>query len=217
VRLNFLTSFRRRIIQSLFALVLIWPPLHAVTAELTGFSPWRLFGWGMYSTPHPESLLRLNLLWVPPEHSDPSHLQELQARMQGYQEGKHQNDCLGIWIETENGLVEKDVGDPCDLPAFEEHLAHFKAFGSKKDLVSLVKLSATLTGEFPALKSFLFVTRQRLDLGKRRAFTESAYYEVSGTSVRGEGRFRLGWSRAQPVDVPKHSVVVLSNPSVKGP
>jgi hypothetical protein len=37
--------------KGLFFLLLIWPCVHMAAARYYGFSPWRLGGWGMYSTP----------------------------------------------------------------------------------------------------------------------------------------------------------------------
>lgn len=37
--------------KGLFFLLILWPCVHMVAAKHYGFSPWRLGGWGMYSTP----------------------------------------------------------------------------------------------------------------------------------------------------------------------
>ena len=38
--------------RKIFIVLMIWPFLHMGLANIYGFSPWRLGGWGMYSTPH---------------------------------------------------------------------------------------------------------------------------------------------------------------------
>jgi hypothetical protein len=42
---------KKRIVQGTLLVLLVWPLLHIIVVRSTGISPWRGFGWGMYTVP----------------------------------------------------------------------------------------------------------------------------------------------------------------------
>jgi hypothetical protein len=46
-------ALRKIGLAAVLTFVLLWPPVHMMISRPLGFSPWKLAGWGMYSTPHP--------------------------------------------------------------------------------------------------------------------------------------------------------------------
>ena len=46
-------SFRtkQRIVKAILVVLALWPLIHLVVVHSTGLSPWRGFGWGMYTVP----------------------------------------------------------------------------------------------------------------------------------------------------------------------
>ena len=44
-------SIKKRIVVSTLLVLTVWPVVHYVVAQITGFNPWKGFGWAMYCVP----------------------------------------------------------------------------------------------------------------------------------------------------------------------
>lgn len=169
---------RKMMARILVGMLLLWPPVHAIASELCGFSSWRYFGWGMYATPHPETLGHLSLIWMDPSAPRQSALDLLQATV------LHDASCVAVFVyDRATGLHALDMPGLCDHPAVQEDLAHVAHFRSTRHLVALVdRLSAPDRQAYPVLAIF---ARQRLRLAPATAYTQSEVFLVrDGTVLR---------------------------------
>lgn len=53
------TQKKKRLLAGGFAGLILWPWVHIALVLIFGVSPWKLYGWGMYSTPQFEPAVQL--------------------------------------------------------------------------------------------------------------------------------------------------------------
>jgi hypothetical protein len=175
---------RRTAMRICLGVMILWPPLHAVASKVLGFSSWRFFGWGMYATPHPESLSVLRIVWFSENSETVTDYRRLYEELRLHGRSGQKNGCFDAMVK-ENGAALRDlsVANPCDDGEVERHLAYFRHFGSKKHLALLVEKASPRVGAGGLRRAVVFLFRQRLQLESSRAFTEREIFEVSGRDV----------------------------------
>lgn len=103
-------ELRKWLSRLVVGVLLVWPPIHMVASELVGFSPWRLFGWGMYAAPHPESLSHVNLVWMGASAAPDDYLRYVNATVVS----SDPTSCLDVLVYDRTYGPRPDPGDdPC--------------------------------------------------------------------------------------------------------
>lgn len=93
---------KTRLVGWLLAAVTLWPLVHFGLARTVGISPWKLFGWAMYTTPRPRVLAYVleggTERQLPFDTLSPARQRELLAAYDAFSKLRIE---LGSWVEPD--------------------------------------------------------------------------------------------------------------------
>ncbi len=168
-----------------------WPPLHLIAAKCWGFSTWRFFGWGMYANPDPESQTRLRLVILPATiagEGKPPYQQLFSELSKLSTKPEDESWCVNLFVPGPSGALQRqEVANFCQSPEINRHLDYTLHFSSQKHLRSLVDAIKKQSEQHGA-SVLVYLTHQRLDLGRNIAYTESEAYFFDQQRPRYLGR-----------------------------
>lgn len=178
---------RVKVARLLFAGLLVWPLIHAFGSKVLGFSSWRLFGWGMYAQPHPESFSHLYLVWL---NDSPNDVQLAYEDFERRWKSAGATSCLTVLLQEPGGsLREALIDDVCDDPAIDLHHRTFMHFRSLRHLSFLSQHLAPLLETRNAPPHLLAIhIQQRVSLETSTATTQSELFEIRNDNVISLGR-----------------------------
>ena len=162
--------------------LVLWPPIHMVLARSVGFSPWRYAGWGMYATPHPEFLSRVQVVVVPPPDATVRP-----AAVTGDSESmrlRHFGLLLDVVRDDSIAPLDGTI-DVAEARALTRRVRGLRDPGAMRRLAALACGLAS-----GCAATIVFVEEPRLDLRARLTSVQLDAYCVRGTDVRYVGRYR---------------------------
>ncbi len=180
----------RRARYFLFFLALAWPPIHFLASEHFGFSSWRLFGWGMYATPHPESLANLNLVFLHDDFDFGSELGQAYSEFRSTQEMDPEGDCLRIFRKKEGIPIEEfRLRSLCRDGALREQIAIFDHYDTTSSLEGVVSKIIDKLKQDPDTTILVVLSRQRVRPSAAEAYVENELFSFSRKKIQHLGKF----------------------------
>lgn len=172
--------------------LVLWPPVHMTLGGRLGFSSWRYGGWGMYATPHPEFLSRVQVVVVPSPDEAVSPVAATVPRADSDSMALREFGLL-LDVLRDDGIAPLDASLEGDANVMEARwlTRRVRGLGDRDAMRSLAGLGCQLAskGEGCAA-SLVFVEEPRLDLRARLTSAQVDAYCVQRGDVRHVGRFR---------------------------
>jgi hypothetical protein len=183
----------RSFVSAAIGLVLVlWPPVHMTLARNLRFSPWRYGGWGMYATPHPEFLSRVQVVVVPSPDVAVSPVADAVPRADSDSMALREFGLL-LDVLREDGIAPLDASLEGDASVMEARSLTRRVRGlrDRDAMRRLAALGCQLASKGEGCPgSLVFVEDPRLDLRARLASAQVDAYCVQRGEVRQVGRFR---------------------------
>jgi hypothetical protein len=180
-------NFRYRLALFIFSFCLVWPLIHMVLVNSLGISTWRLFGWGMYATPNPESQLRLSVV-ITDNNLTPSEIDTLYKSFNNLSSEEQDSMCLNLFLhDSDNKLTKLPRTGLCKQQELADKLDYFMHFRSTKNLGDFVEAALRRT-EHQDSEAWAFLVRQRYNLFRNEHYQESEVYLVKGGLVKYMGK-----------------------------
>lgn len=180
--------FRRTLALIIFGIVLIWPIFHIALVKNVRISSWRLFGWGMYATPTPETQSRLRVVILNKHANQSADIAQLHDYLTKNSNQEVESRCINLFIEESEQILRRlPLHGLCRSRALGRNLAYFMNFGSFKHLTAFVNEALSRANQTGS-KAYAFLTHQRFNIFKRTAYLESDVFKVSGDKVQYWGK-----------------------------
>jgi len=183
------------------AKLVLWPPIHMSLSQAFRFSSWRFGGWGMYATPHPEFLSRVQVVVAPAADSP-----DTSPDRPGTSDSDTESIALrefGLLLDVVRREEIEPIAVSLGRSAVMEARAltrRVRALRESDAMSRLASLGCRLaTDEDRCAAAFVFVLDPRLDLEARLAFTQVDAYCVRDGAATPVGRFRT--DRTTPADI----------------
>ncbi len=180
------TVWRVKLAVLVFVATLVWPLVHMYVIRAYDISPWRLFGWGMYSTPHALRFSSIRFVFV----ADPSQTVLAQVLPE-------LTDKPLIGSQPDAQLMEAYIlsGDkvlhvplnPREARGTGEDRDDHKHILEFSSQHAIKRAHARIRSQIPARLSstaFIVVSRQRLNLAGKKLYTTNKIYYVDGEELR---------------------------------
>jgi len=160
--------------------LLIWPPIHMIAAKTFHFSTWRLFGWGMYANPNPQSQSRLRVVVLDNTDIDLKNLHTVLT--QSSSDPEQESMCINMFAFEHNHLRKLPRNGLCKDDRIAREFDLFLHFSSIKNLSVFTK-EALHKIEREHSPAIVFLTHQRMDLLRKKTFVESDAYKFASDKV----------------------------------
>lgn len=182
-------KFRRTLAFFVLSIFLIWPIFHIALVNNLTVSPWRLFGWGMYAVPDPESQSRLRVVIPDKTRRHFMDVVQLHSSLAKFSTDPSQESlCINLFAVDSFNTVRKLPGNGlCRSEILSHDLDYFLHFGSLSHLSDFVN-EALLRAHRAGSEAYAFLTHQRLNLFQGKAYLESEVYRVLGKETQYLGK-----------------------------
>lgn len=183
---NVFTVWRARLAVVVFMTTLLWPLVHMYVIRAYDISPWRIFGWGMYSTPHALRFASIRFVFVA-DSLQPELAQVLPELADEPKTGSHPDALLleSFIISGDKVLrvplhprVARGEGEDRDD---HRHILEFSSQPAMKRAYARIRSQAP--GRLSD-RGFIVISRQRLNLTGKKLYTANTIYYIDGEELR---------------------------------
>lgn len=185
--MSFLPTFRKWLGRALAAVLLIWPLLHIGLVHLRDLNSWKLAGWGMYATMHPNHV-GIHGIVIQPGSRTLRDLEIGQAVATRH---------LAVHGDDPRRISLRDL-PPEDGQELRRLLDRVRVLRSRGAMVAAADRLRTVVSQPGADVLFLLVV-PRLDLFAKRTYTETAAYLVRDGRAQEIGRFATDREREEQI------------------
>lgn len=182
---NFIV-WRVRLAVLVFAATLLWPLAHMYVFRAYDISPWRLFGWGMYSTPHALRFASIRFVFVADssQTSLPHVLPELMDKPLAGSEADA--PLVEAYLISRDKVLHvplnpQEVRGSGEERSDHKHILEFSSQPAMKRAYARIRpqVPGGLRGT-----AFIVISRQRLNLAGRKLYTTNKIYYIDGEELR---------------------------------